>query len=248
MAAFVTLAACSSGRALAADVSVLSAGAVKSSIMPLTRLFTSESGNGISIDFATVGGILAKLKEGARPDVVIMTSGAIATIEKEGKIVPGTATDLARTRIGVAVREGAPAPDVSTAAALRETLLRAKSVAYIDPASGGTTGIHFAGVLKKLGIEDQIGPKAVLVKGGFAAETVARGEAEIVVHQISEILPVKGVKIVGPLPAELQLVTTYTAAVLQASPNVEAARKLVQYLSGTAGRAGFAAAGMESPQ
>ena len=248
MAAFATLAACSSGRALAADVSVLSAGAVKSSIMPLTRLFTGESGNGISIDFAPVGGILAKLKEGARPDVVIMTSGAIATIEKEGKIVPGTATDLARTRIGVAVREGAPAPDVSNAAALRETLLRAKSVAYIDPASGGTSGIHFAGVLKKLGIEDQIGPKAVLVKGGFAAETVARGEAEIVVHQISEILPVKGVKIVGPLPAELQLVTTYTAAVLQGSPNVEAARKLVQYLSGTAGRAGFAAAGMESPQ
>lgn len=248
IAACVTTTIISSGGALAADVSVLSGGAVKSSVVPLTRLFTSDSGIGINIDFTPVGGILTKLKEGARPDVVIMTSGAVAGIEKEGKVVPGSVSNLARTRIGVAVREGAPFPDISTVAAFRETLLRAKSVAYIDPAYGGTSGIHFAGILKKLGIDGQVGPKSVLVKGGFAAEPVARGEAEIVVHQISEILPVKGVKIVGPLPDELQLVTTYTAAILQGSQNVEAARKFVQYLSGTAGRAGFATAGMEPPQ
>jgi len=182
ISAFVTLAAMSSGQALAADISVLSGGAVKSSVMPLIRLFASESGDAINIDFSPVGAILKKLNEGAKPDVVIMTSGAIARIEKEGKIVPGTASDLARTRIGVAVREGTPIPDVSSVAALRETLLRAKSVAYIDPASGGTSGIHFAGVLKKLGIDGEVNPKAVLVKGGFAAESVARGEAQIVVH------------------------------------------------------------------
>lgn len=232
----------------AADISVLSGGAAKSAVMPLVRLYSGEPGNGVNIDFATMGGIRAKLKEGARPDVVIMTTEAIAALDKDGMLVPGTATDLARTRIGVAVREGAPSPDVSTPAALRETLLRAKSVAHMDPAYGATSGVHFAGVLKKLGIEDEMKSKSVLVRGGFAAERVANGEAELVVHQISEILPVKGVKIVGPLPAELQLVTTYAAGVLQGSPNADAGRKFLNYLSGPAGRAGFAQAGMEAPQ
>lgn len=232
----------------AAEIHVLSGGAAKSAVLPLTKLFSTESGHNVVIDFATVGSIQAKLKEGARPDVVVMTSGAIAALEMEGKLLAGTATNLGSTGIGVAVREGAPFPDVSTPAALRETLLRAKSVAYIDPAFGGTSGIHFQGVLKKLGIEDEIRPKAVLIKGGYAAEAVARGEAEIVVHQMSEIYPVKGVRIVGPLPAELQLVTTYTAAVLQGTQNEAVARRFVQFMAGPAGRAGVAAAGLDPPR
>jgi molybdate transport system substrate-binding protein len=194
-----------------------------------------------------MGQILGKLKDGQRPDVVIVTTQIIVDLEKEGALVAGSATPLGRTSIGVAVAEGAPLPDISSVEAFRRALLAARAVAYIDPAVGGTSGKHFAGVLARLGIENEIRSKAVLVPGGYAAERVAKGEADMVIHQISEILPVKGVKLVGPLPAELQLYTTYTAGLMSGTGNAEAARALIRYLSGPAGRKSFADRGMEAP-
>jgi molybdate transport system substrate-binding protein len=231
----------------AAEIHVISAGAARGAVVPLIEPFQKESGHTIRFDYGTMGQIQAKLKEGQRPDVVIVTTTVIAELEKSGAVVSGSSTPLGRTAIGVGVLESAPSPDISSVDALRRTLLAARAVAYIDPAVGGTSGKHFAGVLARLGIEPQIKAKAVLVPGGYAAERVAKGEADIVVHQISEILPVKGVKLVGPLPAELQLYTTYTAGLGTGGTNVEAARAWIRYISGPAGRKSFADRGMEAP-
>ena len=235
------------GSALAAEIHVLCAGAARGSVVPLIEPFQRESGHTIRFDYGTAGQIVAKLKEGQRPDVVIVTSTVIADLEKAGTVASGSAAPLGRTGIGVGVAEGAPLPDISSVEAFRKTLLAARAVAYIDPAAGGTSGKHFAGVLARLGIEAEVKPKAVLVPGGYAAERVAKGEADLVVHQISEILPVKGVKLVGPLPAELQLYTTYTAALIACTSNAAAAQAWIQYLSGPAGRRSFAERGLEAP-
>src|SRR5438445_10029828 len=111
---------------------------------------------------------------------------------RQGAVTPGTRTDIARTGMGVGVREGAPKPDISTPEAFKQTLLAAKSIVYVDPAQGATSGIHFASVLQRLGIAEAVKAKTKLVPGGYPAELVAKGEAELVAHQISEILPVKG--------------------------------------------------------
>lgn len=234
--------------AAAAEIHVLCAGAARGSVVPLIEPFQRETGHSINFSYGTAGQILAKLKEGQRPDVVIVTTPVIADLEKAGTVEAGSATPLGRTAIGVAVAEGAPLPDISSADALRRALLAARAVAYIDPAVGGTSGKHFAAVLARLGIENEIKAKAVLVPGGYAAERVAKGEADLVVHQISEILPVKGVKLVGPLPAELQLYTTYTAGLINGTPNASAAQAWIRYLSGPAGRKSFADRGLETPQ
>ena len=217
-------------------------------MVPLIEPFQRESGHTIRFEYGTAGQILAKLKEGQRPDVLIVTAPVIAELESAGTVAAGSATPLGRTGVGVGVAEGAPMPDISSVEGLRKTLLAARAVAYIDPAVGGTSGKHFAGLLERLGIADAIKSKAVLVPGGYAAERVANGEADLVVHQISEILPVKGVKLVGPLPPELQLYTTYTAAVMSDTSNGEIARAWIHYLAGPAGRKAFADRGMEAPQ
>jgi len=233
--------------AVAAEISVLCAGAARGSVLPLIETFVRENGHTLKFDYGTAGQIQEKLKAGARPDVVIVTTQVVDALEKAGTVAKGTVTPLARTGMGVGVADGAPAPDVSSVEAFRKALLAARAVAYIDPAAGGTSGKHFAGVLEKLGIAEQVRPKAVLVPGGYAAERVAKGEADLVVHQISEILPVKGVKMVGQLPAELQLWTTYTAGVMAGTKNEEAVRALLRYLTGPAGRKAFADRGMEAP-
>jgi molybdate transport system substrate-binding protein len=215
--------------------------------VPLIEPFQRESGHLIKFDYGTAGQIQQKLKEGTRPDVVIVTPAVIAELEKAAIVAAGSSVALAKTGMGVGVADGAPRPDISSVDAFKRALLGARAVAYIDPAAGGTSGKYFAGVLEKLGIADAIRPKAVLVPGGYAAERVARGEADLVVHQISEILPVKGVTLVGPLPAELQLYTTYSAALIAGSVQAEAARAWIRYLSGPAGRKAFAERGLEIP-
>jgi len=232
----------------AADIQLLSAGVAKSSVLPLIPSFARDTGHAVKAEFATAGAIQEKLKAGAKPDVVIVPAGVLAELEKSGAVAAGSGAALGEVRIGVAVREGAPLPDISSVEAFRRALLAAKSVAYLDPARGGTSGRHFAGVLAKLGIEDAVKAKAVLVPGGYAAEKIVSGEAELCVHQISEILPVQGVRLVGPLPPELQLVTTYSAGIVAGSPNAEAARQWIEYLGSPAGQARFRAAGLDIPK
>ena len=159
--------------------------------------------------------------------------------------MPGSRTDLAKTGVGVMVKAGAPVPDISTVDAFRRALLAAKSVAFIDPKAGGSSGIYVEGLLARLGIADQINAKAVLVHGGAVADYVAKGEAEIGIHQISEILPVAGVTLVGPLPAEIQNFTVYSAGVGAAAKDNAAARAFIGFLAGPQALPIVKAKGME---
>jgi molybdate transport system substrate-binding protein len=234
-----------SPHAFAAEVKVLSGGAVKAAVTDLAETWGRETGHRVTITYATTGASLQKLAAGEPADVVILTTEAIDQLAAKGTVIAGTRADVARVGIGVAVREGAPKPDISTPEAVKQTMLAAKSVAYMDPTKGGTSGIHFSKVLEQMGIGAAVKPKAVLVDTGFAAERVAKGEAEIVVHQISEILPVKGVTLVGPLPREIQKVTVYAAAVTTKSEVQDAAKAFIAFLMAPAARPKFAAVGLD---
>src|SRR5262245_35838119 len=229
----------------AAELVVLCAGAMKSMVTELADGFRQETGHTVRITAGTAGQLRQKITAGEPADIVIVTDTGIDDLARAGLVAAGTRVDLGRTAIGVGVRQGAPAPDIATPEALKETLLAVKSFAYLDPASGATSGVHFAGVLKTLGIADAVKDKAVLWPGGAAAEAVATGQAELVVHQISEILPVKGVTLVGPLPKEVQKVTTYAAGLAAKSSQPDTARTFMAYLARPEFRPRYAAAGLD---
>ena len=231
--------------ALASEIKVLSGGAVKAAVTELAEAWGRDTGHRVTITYATTGASLQKLAAGEPADVIILATEAIDQLSAKGTVIAGTKADVARVGIGVAVREGAPKPDISTPEAVKQTVLAAKSVAYMDPSKGGTSGIHFTKVLEEMGIASAVKSKAVLVDTGFAAERVAKGEAEIVVHQISEILPVKGVTLIGPLPREIQKVTVYSAVVTAKSEAQEAAKAFVASVMTPAARAKFAAVGLD---
>jgi molybdate transport system substrate-binding protein len=230
--------------AQAAEVHVISAGAVRSIVTDLAQAYEKETGNTVVLTFGTMGVVRQKL--GSDPaDVVIMSDTVIEDTIAKGGVVSGSRTDIARTGMGVGVRDGAPKPDISSADALKKTLLDAKSIVYVDPAQGATSGIHFASVLQKLGIADAVKPKTTLVPGGYPAELVAKGEVELVAHQISEIVPVKGVTLVGPLPKDLQKITIYSAGLAAKSTNAELGRGFMAFLARPAFKAKFAEAGLD---
>ncbi|HEX3503766.1 MAG TPA: substrate-binding domain-containing protein [Xanthobacteraceae bacterium] len=230
----------------AADITVVSGGAFKQVLTALIAQYEKETGNEVSAIYQTVGQHLALIRDGKEQfDVAILTPEAIEGLAKDGKVVPGTRADLAKVGVGVVVKAGAPLPDISTDEAFKHALLAAKSVAYIDPKAGGSSGIYVDGLLQRLGIADQVHAKAVLVQGGAVADHIADGEAEIGVHQISEILPVAGVTLVGPLPADIQNFTVYSAGVGAAAKDQAAARGFVEFLTGSHAVPIFKAKGME---
>jgi molybdate transport system substrate-binding protein len=219
--------------AKAADLQIVSGGAFKQVLTPLAAQYEKQSGTKLNVAYQTVGQHLALIRDGKEEfDVAVLTPEAIDALTRENKIVPGTRVDLAKTGVGVVVKAGTPLPDISSVEAFKRTLLAAKSVAFIDPKAGGSSGIYVERLLAQLGIADQVNAKAVLVQGGAVADHIADGEAEIGIHQISEILPVTGTTLVGPLPAAIQNYTVYAAGVSAAAKDVAAARALVEFLSG----------------
>ena len=226
--------------ALAQELRVLSGGAAKSLVDPLAASF---KGGKVAIDYQPMGRLVQSLQEGAQVDMVIVTEETLPRLEKEGRVQRG-AKPIARVGIGVAVHERAPSPDISTVEAFKKTLLAAKSIVYIDP-NVGTSGKHVAQVLSQLGIADEINRKARLGSGGYVVEPVGRGEIELGIHQISEILPVKGVKLVGELPRELQKYTVYVAAPVKPS---RAALDFIDHLTGPEGKRRLAQAGYTAPE
>ncbi len=232
----------------AADITVVSGGAFKQVLSALIAQYEKETGNKVAADYQTVGQHLTLIRDGKEQfDVAILTPQAIDGLAKEGKVVPGSRADLAKVGIGVAVKSGSPLPDISTDEAFKHALLAAKSVAYIDPKAGGSSGIYVDGLLQRLGIAEQVRAKAVLVQGGAVADHIADGEAEIGVHQISEILPVAGVTLVGPLPADIQNFTVYAAGVGTAAKDSAAAKSFVEFLKGPHALPIIKAKGMEPP-
>jgi molybdate transport system substrate-binding protein len=218
--------------ASASEIKVLSAGAFKQVVVALAPDFEKQTGNKVTIDNGTVGELKKRIEGGEAFDIVVVTPGMVDEFAAAGKVAPGSKVTLASVGVGVVVREGAPKPDISTVDAFKKALLAAKSVAYIDPKSGGSSGIYFDKLLEKLGIADQIRPKAKLKNGGHVADLIASGEAELGIHQISEIVPVKGVTLVGPLPKEIQNLTVYAAGLSATAKDKAAADEFIKYLSG----------------
>jgi molybdate transport system substrate-binding protein len=231
----------------AAEVKILTAGAMKAVVLELIPQFEKETGHKAVVDNDTAGGLAKRIDGGEAFDLAVITPGVIGDLAKKGKVVGDSRVSVARVGVGVVVKEGTPSPDISNVDAFKRTLIAAKSVAYIDPASGGSSGIYLTGLFDKLGIAADIKPKAKLKQGGYVADLIANGEAEIGLHQISEILPVKGVKLVGPLPAEIQNYTTYAAAVGTEAKQPDAARALIKLLTGSPAEGVLKARGMERP-
>jgi molybdate transport system substrate-binding protein len=217
--------------ATAAEVRVLTAGAMKEAILAVVPDFERATGHKVVLDTDTAGALSRRIEGGEAVDLAVVTASVIDGLIGKGKLAPGR-TDLATVGIGVVVKEGAPLPDISSADAFKRLLLAAKSIAQVDPASGGTSGIYLAGLYERLGIADQIKPKLVLVHGGSSALLVAKGEAEIAIQQISEIIAVPGVRFAGPLPTEIQDTTTYSAALGAHAKERDAASALIALLRG----------------
>ena len=239
------LAASSVMTARAAELKLLTTGAFKQVVLALVPDFEKQTGHKVVVTNDTAGGVKARVEKGEAVDVAVATPKILAELAGEGKIQKGTETKLASVGVGVMVKEGAPKPDIGTVDAFKQALLHAKSVAYIDPKSGGSSGIYVDKLLEKLGIADQVRPKAKLKQGGYVADLIVDGSAELGIHQISEIVPAKGVVLVGPLPKEIQNTTTYAAAVTTVSANKEAAAALLKALSGPAAAQVLKSKGME---
>lgn len=224
------------------QISVLSGGAAKSFIEPLAKTFP---GHTVKLEFQPMGKLTRSLADGYQADMVVVTSEVLDQVKNQVRME--NAKPIARVGIGVAVHESARAPDISTVEAFKKTLLAAKSVVYIDP-KVGTSGKHVAEILQRLGIAEQVNRKATFGQGGYITEPVGRGEIELGIHQISEILPVKGVKLAGPLPAELQKYTVYVAVPVTQSSKQQAVSDLIRHLTGPAARERLAQAGYTAPE
>lgn len=235
------------GPALAAEVRVVSSGGFAAAYRALVPGWEQATGNSVSTGWGpsmgkTVDAVPARLARGEPVDVLIMVGYALEDLVKQGVVTPGSRVDLARSGIGVVVRAGARHPDVSTSAALRQALLDAKSVAYSDSASG----VYIQNeMFKRLGIAEQMASKARMIPAEPVGEVVARGDAEIGFQQMSELKPIRGIDLVGPLPPEVQQVTVFSAGVLARSGQADAARALIAYLAGPGAAAAITESGME---
>ncbi len=235
--------------ATAADLKVISAGAVRGLIAEIIDDYSRQTGQKFDFTIGTTGQLRNIIASGQHADLIIVSTPLMGELEKTGKLTPGSRAELGRVGIGVTVREGAAVPDVSTPDALKKALIEARSVAYTNPAEGGTSGIYFASVAERFGISDEIKKKAALTRGGReAAIEVAEGRAELAIVFISEAMAVKGVKLAGPLPPTLQDYSAYTAAIPASSTDPAAARAFIAALTSTAMAQRWRNNGFEPPK
>jgi molybdate transport system substrate-binding protein len=213
----------------------------------LTPGFEQQSKDAVLASNDTAGGITKRIGRGEEADLVILTAASLDALASAGHVIPASIVPLARVGIGMVVKEGAPVPDIGTAEAFKAAVLAARSIAYIDPASGGSSGIYLAGLFQRLDIADAVRRKAVLVPGGLAASRVDNGEATMALQQISELRLVRGVRYVGPLPPEIQNYTEYAAAVPVSTRHPAAGRALLAWLLGPEGQRALAVRGLEKP-
>ena len=229
-------------------LALLCAGAAKGLVAALESAFADETGEGIDGTFGAVGALREKLVAGEPCDVVVLTAPLIDTLEKDGRVVPGSAAPLGTVRTGIAVRAGEPLPDIHDAAALRATLAGASQLLFPDP-QRATAGIHFVDVLRRLGIHDDVAKRCATFPNGA---TAMRALAEMREHgaigctQVTEINYTPGVALAGPLPPGFDLATVYTAAVCAGARDRVVAQRFVQMLAGAKARDVRARGGFES--
>ena len=223
-------------------VRVLSTLALKGAVISLAARFEAEGGARIDADFAPTLALLERLRGGEGADVVILTKEALDDLAARGTVVAASCADLARSFVGIAVKVGAAHPDIATEAALRATLLGARSVAY---SRLGASGIFFAQLIERMGIAAEINARAKIIPQGFTAELLVSDQADIAVQQISELKLVRGVEVTGPIPRELQTPAVFSAGRLAASSNVAPSDRLLKFLASSEAAPALRESGLE---
>lgn len=227
---------------------VLTGGAFKRALLAAVPVCEQETGHTITVVNDTVGALVRRIKDGEAFDVVIVSPAALDELARAGKVLPDGRAALARVGIGVMVKAGAPKPDVSSVEAFTRAVLNADSVGYIDPESGGSSGVYLAGLFERLGLADQVKDKVRLKRGGgHVSDLVLSGEVELGIHQMSEIVATQGVTLAGPLPAEIQNYTTYAAGIAADVSDRSAAEAVIATLAGPAVTSLLASCGMLRP-
>ena len=210
------------------NIRMLSTLGLMGAMRSLSSVFEAETGIHVDADFAPTLALLKRLREGEAADLVILTREGLDEVIAEGRVLAGGATDLARSYVGIAVRAGQAQPDIGSEAALRKTLLAARSVAY---SRLGASGVYFAQLIVRMGIAAEINAKATIVEQGFTAERLVSGEADLAVQQISELKQVEGIEVVGPIPHDLQTPAVFSAGRMANARHAEAADRLLRYLA-----------------
>jgi molybdate transport system substrate-binding protein len=233
--------------AVAAEIKVLSAVLMRSALEELSVTFERATGYKVILSFGTATTVPDRIRQGESGDLVIVPLPAMESLQKEGKALDSST--VGRSLVAVSTRAGAAKPDISTVDLLKRSLLAARSIAYSDPAGGANSGVHFAAVLERLGIADEIKSKTKLtrVPGPGPTDLVVSGEVELGISQPADILSVPGAELAGPLPAELQNTRefVYQAAVLPTATDSTAARAFVQFLLGSEAAAVMKKKGLE---
>ena len=244
-AAFILVLLAAAGTARAAELSVYATGSMAEPLRQLGEEFTRATGNALKFELGTTGVVMNKLKTGKADVIFISVEGADA-LGKEGRLLKETRTDVAWSLLGVAVKRGATAPDIASADAFKKAVLAARTIAYPDPKLGATSGVYIDALMKKLQIDAQVGPKTVVKPvGAEVANAVAKGEVELGLTFLSELVANPGVMIVGPFPQAIQNPTLYTAGVAAESMNRREARAFITFVTSPAARTKLAALGVE---
>lgn len=233
----------------AAEVKVLSAVGMRQVMLDLGPKFERATGHTLTMTFDSGGAIVKRIEAGEILDVVMIPRSGVERLTEVRKVIPGSVANLASSNVGLAVRKGVPKPDISTPEAFKRALLSAKSIARPDPALGGSSGVHIAKVLERLGIADEVNAKSVIsnrpgdprAMPGYA---VADGRAEVALHQIQELIAVPGIEIVGPFPGDLQGTFLFSAGVTTVAKEAELAKALINFLRTQDARAVIKAKGM----
>jgi len=229
-----------------AELTIYSSIGVRSAAEALFAQFEKTSGHKLAVTWGTAPMLGKRIESGETADVLILSHAGIDALSKQGKIAPGSDVTLAGSGVAIAVKAGAPKPDISSPEALKRTLLAAKSIAYSEPAAGGASGVYFAKLLERMGIAEQMKPKTKYPPaGGFSAELLLTGEAELAVQQKPELLHVAGTEIVGFLPGDLNMVTQFAAGIMLGSKNADVAKSLIAMLRSPGAKAAFNAKGLE---
>lgn len=238
--------ACLATGVQAEEIKVLSAGAFKPVLMALKPDFEKKTGHVLQVDNDTAGALQRRIAGGEAFDLVISSPASLRALQD--KLWAQAPVPVARVAIGVAVKRGAPLPDISSVAAFKKALLDARRIALIDPASGGSSGIYLAQLFEQWGMAAPLRDKSVLVPGGLVALKLVDGSADLALHQISEILAVPEAVLVGPLPAEIQNYTSYAAAASASTRKGQAVRELLAALQSAEVRSVLQDKGMQAPE
>jgi molybdate transport system substrate-binding protein len=229
-----------------AELKVCSTIGVRSAAEGLFSQFEATSGHKLVVTWGTAPMLVRRIEDGETADVLILSRAGLDALGKQGKVLAGSETPLACSGVGIAVKTGAPKPDISTAEALKQTLLKAKSIAYSEPSAGGASGVYFEKLLERMGIAAEMRPKTKYPPaGGFTATLLLSDEAELAVQQKPELLHVAGCEIIGMLPGDMNLITAFAAGLMPDSQNAEVGTALITFLRSPPAVAAFRAKGLD---